>query len=143
MVTETIRPRGLIEVLPGWLGALLATPFAAAAGGLLSAAVVVLATLPVEPPSASWRPELVTQGVLIGVNLLMWTLPTILAAIHLAASRWLPTRYGMAMGWGGFLAGGVLPYLVYPGFSDFLIGLVAGMGAAWAFSKGTPFKAPA
>lgn len=139
MVTESLRPNRLVALFPGWLGALLMAPVASAAGGLLSAAIVVVASLPFEAPATSWRPELVAQGAFVGLNLLMWTLPTILVAIHLAAVRWLPGRYGTLMGWGGFLAGGALPYLVYPGYSDFLIGLVAGMGAAWAFSKGTPF----
>lgn len=141
MVTESDSHRSdrWVALLPGWLGALMMAPVASAAGGLLSALIVVVASLPFEPPASSWRPDLVAHGAFVGLHLLMWTLPTILVGIHLAACRWFPSRYGMAMGWGGFLAGGALPFLVYPGYSDFLIGLVGGMGAAWAFSKGTPY----
>lgn len=128
-----------LPLLPGWIAALLATPVAAGLGGLLSAVIVVLASLPFEAPSASWRPELVTKGIFVGVHTLMWLLPAIVIALHVVAARFAPTRYGTIVGWGAFVAGGALPYLVYPGYSDFLIGLVAGMGASWAFSKAVPF----
>ncbi len=61
--------------------------------------------------------------------------PGCLALVHLACRRLPAKRYGAALGWTGFAAGGTAPYLLVPGHDALPLGLAAGMACAWAFAQ--------
>jgi hypothetical protein len=122
--------RSLIAALAA---AAAAAPLGGAAGGVLCAAIQWLAGLARGAPS--FDPDLALHGLRVGAWPLAAAVPAALLAAHLAGRRLPSARYGAAIGWTGFAAGGAVPYLSVPGYDALPLGLVAGMACAWAFAQ--------
>ena len=117
------------------LAAIAAAPLGGAVGGLLCAAIVTAVNLGRSSPRETFDPGMVAYGLSVGAWPVALAAPAAVLAAHLLARGLSRPRYGMALGWSGFLVGGIAPYLAVPGYDALPLGLVAGMASAWAFAR--------